>query len=143
MENVSGLTMNQALSVSKEAEKDGYKDTISFENVPAGSVICSLVIGKVKENGKSINSPLFSVIKFEREKDGETLKLKFIAVKLNALHVSTGKSYNNIDAKVTTDLQNVLQQSANWGKSLNFESAPYKDSSGRDRTILKFESIDK
>jgi hypothetical protein len=140
MERLEGLTMAQLATVSATAEKEGYKETQTIENVPEGSCTANVVV-----IGKGQNKTAdFALIKFERKNQaGEELKLKFEAVKLNILHVSTGKSFNGIYAKLTPELKTALQKPENWTKEIMFESVPYVDSQKRVRTILKFDSISK
>ena len=140
MERLENLTMAQLLEVDKQATTDGYTETQSIENVPEGSCSANVII----QTKNKVKSPSFALIKFERkDTTGNELKLKFRAVKLNVLHISTGKSFNGIYAKLTDDLEKSLAKSDNWNKELMFESAPYVDSQKRSRTILKFESISK
>lgn len=138
MERIEGLTMSQLESASKAAESAGYSDTVSVENIPVGVCTCKSVIIKVSNK----NTPDFALIKFERkDKQGNELKLKFEAVKLDVLHVSSGKSFNGIYAKVTPELKEALSIPQNYSKELVFNSEAYVDGAGRNRTILKFESM--
>jgi len=141
MERIENLTMEQLEAASKVSEKDGYQETQSIENIPVGMCSAHSVIITVNEQ----KTPCFALIKFERrdKNTGNELKLKFEAVKLNVLHLETGKSFNEIYAKITSELKGVLSIPANYSKQLIFESQPYVDGAGRNRTILKFESITK
>lgn len=140
MERLENLTKSQMEVANKAAEAEGYKETQSIENVPEGSCSANVII-----NGKGQSkSPAYALIKFERkDKEGNEIKLKFEAVKLDVLHVSTGKSFNGIFAKLTPELKIALDKPENWTKELQFTSSPYVDSQKRQRTILKFESISK
>jgi len=133
--------MEQLEAVSKVSEKDGYQETQSIENIPVGTCSAKSVIIKVNEQ----LTPCFALIKFERKdkNTGSELKLMFEAVKLNVLQLGTGKSFNNIYAKINSDLKEALSIPENYSKQLIFESQPYVDGAGRNRTILKFESISK
>ena len=144
MVKFEGLTWNQATAVNADLEKDGYKETVSIENVPEGTCTASVIIDKIKENGKLIKSPMFAVIPFTRKDDkGEILKLKFTGVKLDVFHISSGKKYNGLYVKVTDDLKTVLSDDDNWAKEILLNSEAYTDSQKRARTILKFDSVAK
>lgn len=141
MERIENLTMEQLETVSKLSEKDGYQETQSIDNIPVGTCSCKSVLITVNEQ----LTPCFALIKFERrdKNTGNELKLMFEAVKLNVLHLQTAKSFNNIYAKITSDLKETLSIPENYAKELIFESQPYVDGAGRNRTILKFESVTK
>lgn len=140
MERLENLTIAQLAVANAQATKEGYTETQSIDNVPEGGCSANVIV-----NGKGANkTPAYALIKFERkDKEGNELKLKFEAVKLDVLHVSTGKSFNGIFAKLTPELKTALDKPENWTKELQFESSPYVDSQKRSRTILKFESISK
>ena len=141
MERIENLTMEQLEAVSKVSEKDGYQETQSIDNIPVGMCSAKSAIIRVNEQ----LTPCFALIKFERrdKNTGNELKLMFEAVKLNVLHIETGKSFNNIYAKITSDLKETLTNPMNYSKELIFESQPYVDGAGRNRTILKFDSVTK
>jgi len=122
------------------AVKEGYSETQSIENVPAGVCSASACIITVQKK----KTPAFALIKFERKNEaGEEVKLFFEAVKLDVLHVSTGKKFNGIYAKVTPELKTALSKPENYTKELVFNSEGYVDGQKRQRTILKFESMSK
>ncbi|MDD4157681.1 MAG: hypothetical protein PHY08_14040 [Candidatus Cloacimonetes bacterium] len=144
MERLENLTMSQLAEVSKVAESEGYKETQSIESIPEGACTADVIVNTTKDKGKTVKSPSFALIKFERkDKEGNDLKLKFEAVKLNVLHVSTGKTFNDVYAKLTPELKTALEKPENWSKEMQFTSSPYVDSQKRQRTILKFDSISK
>ncbi len=143
-EKLEGLTFDQMKLASKKFEEDGYQETITIENIPVGTTECTVVLIKTRVNNKTVQTPDFCVIPFIRKNNkGEEMKLKFEGVKLNVLHLGSGKSYNGIIAKVTEDLERVITKPDNYSKRMTFESTPYVDSQGRARTILKYESIEK
>ena len=138
MERIENLTIEKLDKLSSEASD--YKETQSVENVPVGALSMHPIVEKI--NGKL--SPNYALIKFERKnKEGEELKLKFSAVKVNILHISTGKTYNDMFVKLTEGLRDALNDKANWSKELIGESVEYVDGMGRKRTMCKFESITK
>jgi hypothetical protein len=140
MERLENLTMEQLEVASKVSEMDGYQETQSIENIPVGICSAHSVIIKVDDN----LTPSFALIKFERKNaQGEEVKLFFEAVKLDVLHVTTGRSYNGIYAKITPELKTALSKPENYTEELAFDSQAYIDSAKRNRTILKFESMSK
>jgi len=140
MERLENLTLSGMETATANTIKEGYAETQSIENIPVG--VCSattVIIGKGANK-----SPNFAVIKFERkDQEGKEVKLFFQAVKLDVLHVSTGKKFNGIYAKVTPELKVALSKAENYTKELVFNSEGYVDGQKRQRTILKFESMSK
>ena len=144
MEKFENLTLSQADEKANELKSNGYQETQTIENVPLGSCSGSIILNTIGKGKQAVKSPSISVITFERDnKQGETLKLMFTAVMLNVLHISTGKSYNDIAVKVTDELREAISKPDNYTKELLLESVAYTDSQKRQRSILKFDSISK
>ena len=146
MERLENLTLETLETAKTNVVKEGYSETQSIENIPVGTCSANTVLVTIQKK----KVPVFSIIKFVRdEKDnegnltGKKVNLLFEAVRLNVLHVSTGKKFNNIDAKVTEDLKTALSKPENYTKELVFNSEGYVDGQKRQRTILKFESMSK
>lgn len=147
MEKIEFYSLEEMAKAKAEAiNNEGFKETQSIENVPIGTCSAETVLKTVAKK----KVPIFSLIKFQRdEKDsngnltGVKLNLLFEAVRLNVLHVSTGKRFNGIDAKVSDELKVALSKPENYSKELVFNSEGYIDGQKRSRTILKFESMSK
>jgi len=146
MEKIEFYSLEAMAEAKAELLKEGFSETQSIENIPVGTCSANTVLVTIQKK----KVPVFSIIKFVRdEKDnegnltGKKVNLLFEAVRLNVLHVSTGKKFNNIDAKVTEDLKKALSKPENYTKELVFNSEGYVDGQKRSRTILKFESMSK
>ena len=140
MERLENLTLESLETAKTNVVKEGYSETQSIENIPVGVCSATSVIIKVANK----KTPAFALIKFERKNEaGEEVKLFFEAVKLDVLHVSSGKKFNGIYAKVTPELKTALSKPENYSKELVFNSEGYVDGQKRQRTILKFESMSK
>jgi len=146
MEKIEFYSLEAMAEAKAELLKEGFSETQSIENIPVGTCSANTVLVTIQKK----KVPVFSIIKFVRdEKDnegnltGKKVNLLFEAVRLNVLHVSTGKKFNNIDAKVTEDLKTALSKPENYTKELVFNSEGYVDGQKRQRTILKFESMSK
>lgn len=141
MEKLENLTIEQLAAARKDAENEGFTETQTIESVEIGKLSGTPVIVKGKNNSKSAS---FTLIKFDRtNKQGETIKLFFEACKFNMKHLTTGKSYNDVNVKVTDELKAKYAKPENLSKEAMLESVAYKDGQGRERTIVKLLSIAK
>lgn len=142
MEKFEGLTIEQLIAKRKEVESAGFAETQTIENVEVGKLSGLPQTMETKVNGKKVRNASFSLITFERtDKNGKIVKLFFEACAFNLKHLSTGKSYDNVNVKVTEELKEKYSQPENLTKEAMLESVPYTDGSGRKRTIVKLESI--
>jgi len=138
MERIEFSSLAELRNADVMAEKEGYSDTKTIENIPVGACSGSLVLSGTKNN----KIPQFALIKFERkDKQGNEIKLKFRAVSMNVLHVSSGKTYNDTYVKLVDELETALSKAENYTKTVLMNSESYVDGAGRQRTALKFESI--
>ena len=137
MEKFSYSSFADADTKLAELKSNGFQETTSIENVPIGTCSANLVL---QGKGKNI-APVIQVVTFDRKNDkGETLNLMFTAVCMNVLHISKGKSFNNLLIKATDEVRNALSLPANYTKEILLESVAYGD---KGKTILKFDSISK
>lgn len=144
MEKFAFTSFAEADKMSSNLEKEGYSETQTIENVPEGACSANLVLLKTGKSKETKVAPIITVVTFDRkDKAGKVLNLMFTAVSMDVLHVSSGKSFNNLLVKATPELRECISKPENQTKEIILQSVPYTDSQKRERAILKFESISK
>ena len=122
-----------------ELKKDGVQETATIENVPEGSCIGKLVTTVTGKGKTAVNKPIVNLVTFDRKDDkGNLLKLAFMAVTMDVLHVTSAKSYNNLLVKASPEVRAAVSNPANLTKDILLNSVASKG-----KTYLQFESISK
>ena len=140
MKDLNNLSYSELLEIRQEYETKGFKKSVGFVVVASGLLTGTICLNSYTENKKKITEPIYSFMPFSRmsKTEKKEIPLFWDAVKFDAVHNETGKSYGDLKVSASAELVDEVNKPENHSRKCTLLSSVSKDGQGRDRSIITF-----